>query len=53
MNNKFKLIECNDDVVSFNGSLVKFAKFKEILENEFNYKIKNIYGKENQYFNHV
>ena len=32
MNKKFKLLECNgDDVISFNGNLVKFAKFKSDL----------------------
>jgi hypothetical protein len=42
MNNKFKLIGCNDDdVVSFNGKLLKFAKFKTDLENEFRQKVNN------------
>ncbi|MBD2606552.1 KGK domain protein [Scytonema hofmannii FACHB-248] len=40
MNNKFKLIGCNDDdVVSFNGKLLKFAKFKDNLEEEFQQKV--------------
>jgi KGK domain len=40
MNNKFKLIGCNDDdVVSFNGNLLKFAKFKDNLEEEFQQKV--------------
>ncbi|MBW4568122.1 MAG: hypothetical protein KME31_08885 [Tolypothrix carrinoi HA7290-LM1] len=49
MNNKFKLLECNDDdVVSFNGNLVKFAKLKSDLENEFKKKVNHLYGKEDQ-----
>jgi len=49
MNNKFKLLECNDDdVVSFNGKLVKFPEFYTDLENEFRAKVNNIYGKEDQ-----
>jgi KGK domain len=48
MNNKFKLLECNDDdVVSFNGNLVKFAKFKRDLEKEFWEKRRYLLTEEN------
>lgn len=43
----FKPLQCkDDDVVSFNGNLVKFAKFKSDLENEFKEKVNNFYGKQ-------
>lgn len=49
MNNKFKLLECNDDdVVSFNGNLLKFAKLKSDLENEFRQKVNKLYANHDQ-----
>lgn len=49
MNNKFKLLECNDDdVVLFNGNLVKFAKLKSDLENEFRQKVNKLYANQDQ-----
>jgi hypothetical protein len=54
MNNKFKVLECNDDdVVSFNRRLEKFAKFKSDLENEFREKVNKFYAKEDQHYNTV
>ncbi|GAX45117.1 hypothetical protein NIES4075_61380 [Tolypothrix sp. NIES-4075] len=50
MNNKFKVLECNeDDVVSLNGKLLKFAQLKDNFENEFRQKIINLYGKQDQH----
>ncbi|MEM6752425.1 MAG: KGK domain-containing protein [Cyanobacteria bacterium P01_C01_bin.38] len=48
MESKFKSLSCNDDdVLSYNGSLVKFSQFKQQLENELWQKVNYLLTKEN------
>lgn len=48
MKSKFKSLSCNDDdVLSYNGSLVKFSQFKQQLENELWQKVNYLLTKEN------
>ena len=52
MKNKFKCLDCNDDdVLSYNGSLVKFSQFKQQLENELWQKVNYLLTKENNTYN--
>lgn len=52
MKNKFKSLNCNDDdVLSYNGSLVKFSQFKQQLENELWQKVNYLLTKENDTYN--
>ena len=49
MKSKFKPLSCNDDdVLSYNGSLLKFSQFKEQLEAELWQKVNNLLTKENE-----
>ncbi|MBV6624704.1 MAG: hypothetical protein KI793_17505 [Rivularia sp. (in: Bacteria)] len=51
MESKFKCLSCNDDdVLSYNGSLVKFSQFKQQLENELWQKVNYLLTKENDGF---
>ncbi|MGB6294663.1 MAG: KGK domain-containing protein [Rivularia sp. (in: cyanobacteria)] len=48
MKSKFKSLSCNDDdVLSYQGSLVKFSQFKQQLENELWQKVNFLLTKEN------
>lgn len=48
MESKFKILSCNDDdVLSYNGSLLKFSQFKQQLENELWQKVNYLLTKEN------
>ena len=48
MKSKFKSLSCNDDdVLSYNGSLVKFSQFKQQLEDELWQKVNYLLTKEN------
>lgn len=48
MESKFKSLSCNDDdVLSYQGSLVKFSQFKQQLENELWQKVNYLLTKEN------
>lgn len=48
MESKFKSLSCNDDdVLSYNGRLVKFSQFKQQLENELWQKVNYLLTKEN------
>ncbi|MEM9926118.1 MAG: KGK domain-containing protein [Cyanobacteria bacterium P01_D01_bin.50] len=49
MKSKFKPLSCNDDdVLSYNGSLLKFSQFKQQLEDELWQKVNNLLTKENE-----
>lgn len=49
MESKFKPLCCtDDDVLSYNGSLLKFSQFKEQLENELWEKVYYLLTKENE-----
>ncbi|WP_044291028.1 KGK domain-containing protein [Rivularia sp. PCC 7116] len=51
MESQFKSLSCNDDdVLSYNGSLVKFSQFKQQLENELWQKVNYLLTKENDGF---
>ncbi|MEO1430456.1 MAG: KGK domain-containing protein [Cyanobacteria bacterium J06633_8] len=48
MESQFKSLSCNDDdVLSYNGRLVKFSQFKQQLENELWQKVNYLLTKEN------
>jgi hypothetical protein len=48
MESKFKSLSCNDDdVLSYNGRLLKFSQFKQQLENELWQKVNYLLTKEN------
>lgn len=52
METKFKPLSCNDDdVLSYNGRLLKFSQFKQQLENDLWQKVNYLLTKENEYFN--
>lgn len=52
MESKFKSLSCNDDdVLSYNGKLVKFSQFKQQLENELWQKVNYLLTKENDVCN--
>lgn len=49
MKNKFKALSCNDDdVLSYNGKLLKFNQFKQQLEHELWQKVNYLLTKENE-----
>jgi hypothetical protein len=51
MESKFKPLSCNDDdVLSYNGSLLKFSQFKQQLEDELWQKVNYLLTKENEGF---
>lgn len=51
MKSKFQPLSCNDDdVLSYNGSLLKFSQFKQQLEDELWQKVNYLLTKENEDF---